>query len=252
MDSRGLVNLEELRKNFSKADFKDGGTSYCFIVGDKIVKIYAQKEGSRRLPKQVCDFSKYHADTIVFPDEYIYENGIIVGEISKFIHDKQINQSFNDKTQIKKLINNYELVLQDMELYKNIWMEDLGFVNILYSNKNGFHIIDTTEWVMCENGFHNNVRQFNIALLDTVFQYLGIDYKQSRFYNRIDEELCRNLNKFGVYGKKINDQLILFVHGEIDFLGILFSFMDLYQNYCGQDMRTLKDMQEITKVLKKG
>ena len=98
--NRGLVNLKELRENFDKADFKQGKSSYCFINGDEIIKIYAKKFGENYIPKDVCDLSKFSADTIVFPKEYIYENGKIVGEISKYIKSKSINESFNKITNL--------------------------------------------------------------------------------------------------------------------------------------------------------
>ena len=155
--NRGLVNLSELRNNFDKADFKQGKSSYVFIKGDKVIKIYAKKYGDDYVPREVCDFSKCSADTIVFPIEYIYENGKIVGEISKYIKSKPISESFNDHVNINKLIIGYEKVIDDMYLYNNINMFDLECVNILFSNQLGFHIIDTTEWFFSDNELKRKV-----------------------------------------------------------------------------------------------
>ena len=51
--NRGLVNLKKLRENFDKADFKQGKSSYCFIIGNKLVKVYAKKDGEYLIPKNI-------------------------------------------------------------------------------------------------------------------------------------------------------------------------------------------------------
>ena len=60
---QGLVDLESLRKLKNEADFR-GKSAYCFIRGNKIIKIYANKFDKGYIPldrNSICDFSKYKA-----------------------------------------------------------------------------------------------------------------------------------------------------------------------------------------------
>lgn len=250
--NRGLVNLSELRNSFNNADFKQGKSSYCFIRDDKIIKIYAPKYGDNYVPTEVCDFSKFSADTIVFPDKYIYENGKIVGEIAKYIKSESIDKSFNDKAIIKRIINSYEKVIEDMYLYSNIKMFDLCCVNILYSNNLGFHIIDTTEWCFSDNELKRNMHNFNSSLIqELLIEYLEIRMVFSKYYNTVDETYMKNIGKFGQAGQNLKKSIRLLMNNSYDFMRILTAYMDAYRVYSGNDAKTLKDINEFTKVLKK-
>lgn len=249
--NRGLVNLAELRNNFLKAD-ASGKSAYCFIKRDKIIKIYSPKDGENYVPKTVCDFSKYEADTIVFPIEYIYENGIVVGEILKYINSQSIVSSFDDLVDINKIINGFELMIQDIQLYNNIFMKDLCSANILYSNEQGFHIIDTTEWYFTDDATKNNLHMLNSSIIKVILDYLKIDFKFSKYYSYIDQNYYDNLKKFGNDGKRLQDNINLLLNNKYRFLDFMFCYLSLYQKYYGSNMKTLKDMDEMTKVLKKG
>ena len=102
---RGFVNLQELRANFDKADFKCGKSSYCFIRGKKIIKVYAIKYGEDNIPRYVEDFSKYKAATIAFPEDYIRENGKVAAEISPYIDCEDITKTFNANALLKNIMN---------------------------------------------------------------------------------------------------------------------------------------------------
>ena len=252
---RGLVNLKELRNNIAISDFQ-GKSGYCFIKGNKIIKVYA-RSGDKGffIPldnSKVVDFSKYSADTIVFPDEYIYEDGKIVGEISKYIKSKTIDKSFNNHAKIKAIVDGYEKVIDDFYLYNNIDMVDLCFINILFSNSKGFHIIDTTEWCIRDNSLNKNIYSFNSSLITILVEYLKIPVKYSKYYNKIDNDFFKNIEKYGKAGKKLQDSLILLMNNKYHFLNIVFAYMDMYRIYCGNDIENLKEMKEFTKVLKKG
>ena len=249
--NRGLVNLEELRSNFANADFKQGKSSYCFIQGDKIIKVYATKHGENFIPKNICDFSNFKADTIVFPEAYIYEKGKVVGEISKYIKSKPISTSFDDKANIQKIIQSYEKVLNDIYLYKDINMNDLCYVNILYSNRLGFHIIDTTEWQLEENALKKNIYCFNMSLIDALVEYLEIPIVYSRYYSVVDDKYMQNIDKYGQGGKQLRANIELLMNNKYNFLRFLYSYIDAYRAYSGADAKTFNDINEFTKVLKK-
>ena len=251
--NRGLVNLEELRKNFDKADFTNGKCSYCFIQDNKIIKIYANKYGVNCIePSRVCDFSKFKADTIIFPFKYIKENGVIVGEISNYIKNKDIIHSFNGKADLNKMIKGFELVIQDMYTYANIDMKDLCSVNILYSNELGFHIIDTTEWQIVDNALKLNIHRFNSSLIGEVVDYSDIPVVYSKYYNRIDNRFYENMAKFGKSGLKLQENMKLLMNNQFNFLNLLYAYMEIYRIYASREAETLEDIKELTKVLKKG
>ena len=255
--NRGLVNLNELRKQVNQADF-EGKSAFCFIKRDKIIKIYARKEDKGFFiplnPSKICDFSKYSADTIVFPDEYIYENGKKAGEILNYINSKTLyDGAFTDQDKIDLIIKSYEKVTHDLELFDNISMIDLNFVNILYSNINGFHIIDTTDWLYADNSFQTNLYNFNESLVRSIIKYneLTVDLIVG-FLNEIDDVFYHNLARYGNAGKDLQKNFDLIKINKYNFLNLIFSYCELYRQYYGINMKTLKDMKEITKVLKKG
>ena len=253
--NRGLVNLKELRQNIDKADFC-GTTAYCFVKDDKIIKVYARNGDKDFFPlnddRKICDLSQFVADTIIFPQSYIYEKGRIVGEILKYVKDKSIDKSFNDVANIKSIIDNYELLRNDIQLYSNIDMVDLCFVNILYSNSNGFHLIDTTEWIITDNALKNNIERLDSSLIDVMNDYLEIPITYSKYYNKIDQVFVKNVSKYGNAGKRLQNNMDLLMKRKYNFLNMMFAYIDMYRIYCGKDVETLKDIKEFTKVLKKG
>ena len=247
----GLVDLKKFRENIDKADFR-GKSAYCFIQGDKIIKIYAIMDEWNFIPvdpSKVCDLSVFEADTIVFPDAYIYEEGKKVGEILQYIKNKSVDKSFNDDTIISKVMDSYDQVLGDLLLYFNLDMVDLCQVNILYSNKDGFHIIDTTEWNITNKLCNNNLRRFNSSLIRVLTDYLEIPIIYSRYYNKIDNNYSEAIKKFG---HQLPDSLMQLMNGHYDFLNLLYAYMGASKIYYGKDVETLKDIKEFTKVLKKG
>ena len=251
--NRGLVNLEELRKNRDHADFR-GSRAYCFVDGNKIIKIYSTKDDDDYIPVDVNeleDLSCYKADTIIFPDKYIYENGEKVGEILKYVKDKSIDNSIKI-AKVNKMITSYEKVIGDIELYSNLDMVDLCYVNILYSNRSGFHIIDTTEWKISDNNLKENMYRFNSSLIRVLVNYLEIPITYSKYYNKIDNEYFENIKKYGIQGRKLSNNLLRLMDGHYDFLGLLYAYMDACRIYRDKDVETVKEMKEFTKVLKKG
>ena len=253
--NRGLVNLELLRKNRNKADF-EGKSAYCFIYDDKLIKIYARKcDRDFEYPidvNKVCDLSKFSADTIVFPIEYIYEDDKKVGEILPYINSKSIDVSFDGKASIQTIISGYEEVLSDLELYNNIDMIDLCCVNVLYSNKDGFHLIDTTEWQIKDNSMKMNVLRFNSSLIGVMVDNLTIPVIYNKYYSNIDKTFYKRMAKYGNAGIRLQKNMNLLMNGRYCFLDLMFAYMDVYRIHYGKDAKTLEDIKEMTKVLKKG
>ncbi len=251
---KGLVDLEKLRKNVLKADFH-GKSAFCFVDGNELIKVYARKQDGDFITLNtgnIDDFSIFNAKTIVFPHKYIYEDGSKAGEIMSFISDKTIEKSFNGDTNISLLIKNYELVFHDFIKFPDFNMVDLCYVNILYSNENGFHIIDTTEWTKEENSFKKNIFNFNSSLGEVFIRFMDIPIIYSKYYNSLDDNFLKNIGKYGKAGNDFKDKLMRIKNYDFQFLSLLFSYIEMYYIYCNNDVYNFKELEDFTKVLKKG
>lgn len=250
--NRGSVNLQELRANFSNANFKDGKSSYCFIIGDKIYKIYAKKYDNPEMPTNKCDLSKFEADTIVFPLEYIYENKKSVGEISQYINSMRLIDSFNATANISKILESYDEVVGDLQMFPDIYMQDICAVNVLFSNELGFHIIDTTEWKKSKNMFTVNLSKFNLTLIGEIFEYTNMPIVYGMYANTIDYQIKEMTKKFGTAGERLRESLRLIEYRKYNFIKFIYALIDCYRIYSGNDPKTLGEVKEFVKVLKKG
>lgn len=255
MKNEGLVDLEYLRKKKRYADFC-GTSAFCFIRGNKIIKIYDEKSYMRAIPfdrNSVQDFSMYKDDTIIFPDEYIYENGIKAGEIMDYIKNESIIFSLDDDTLIRPFINNYENSYDDILIYDNILMCDLCSANILYSNELGFHIIDTSEWKYSDNNTSSwNIHRFNNYIIKRFLEYLEIVIEYQGNNAMLCNDLKNNLLKYGTVGKNLCNVLEHNINHKPNVLDFIYAYMDFYQNYYNFGLRSLKDMKDLTKVLRIG
>lgn len=254
MINKGLVDLKELRKLKNNYDFR-GKSAYCFIRGNKIIKIYATSEdiGYSVLDNNLInDFSKYKADTIVFPEEYIYENGKIVGEILDYIDDTSIIESFCDNTIVDNIIKSYELVVNDIYTFSNLEMIDLSSVNILYSMNNGFHIIDTTEWKLNKDREKINIHMFSSQIVNTLFSKIDLPITYKSTYAFVDKNVEINACKYGKVGKAFCNVLEMNMNNYYRLLELIYVYKRIYEMHYGKELNTIADMKEITKILKKG
>ena len=254
MDDKGLVDLAKLRSMRNRTKMR-GKNAYCFVIDNKLIKIYASVDDwnfGYLDGNLVTDLSMFKADTIVFPDEYIYENGVKCGEIQEYIKDESMLLSFNSQTKIKPLIENYEYVINDLMTFSNLIMNDLCGVNTLYSQKNGFYIIDTTEWELGKNTSKANIYRFNLLVVNEIFRYIDMPIAYNGHFYLNNPNICKNCIKFGNVGINFYKLLIENVENRYNFIDFIYAYIALYRKYCNQEMKTFKEMDEFTKVLKKG
>ncbi len=254
--NKGLVDLAKLRKNKDNAIY-EGKSSFGFRIGDIFVKIYAREnDGLGHCPPdpmKITDFSGFHADTIVFPREYILEKGKKAGEIADFISDKRLDIAMKeDVIVIESMTDNYDKVIQDLYMFDEINMVDLCNVNILYSDSNGFHIIDTTDWYFHKNSLSKNVYYFNSSIVRTLLDYLSVPYIGNCSYKPKYDEFIKKISKYGDAGKRLITSIELANNNKYNFLKLIFACQDVYRIHNGMDANTLSDVKEFTKVLKKG
>ena len=74
--------------------------------------------------------------------------------------------------------------------------------------------------------------------------------KQGRYV--INENLYENIAKYGNAGKRLQNNIDLIINDKYRFLEFLFAFMEVYQIHYSEEMKSLKELKEMTKVLKKG
>ena len=131
-------------------------------------------------------------------------------------------------------------------------MIDICYVNILYSNKNGFHIIDTTDWQFQDNSYKINIYRFNWSLTDVTIEYANIPLLYGKCYHKVDENYYNNMAKYGNAGKRLQKNTNMIMVEKYRFLEWLYAYMEVYRIHYGEEMKTLKGVKEMTKVLKKG
>lgn len=251
---KGLVELSEYRKKKNIADFH-GKSAYCFLIGNKIIKIYANNNDQFYMSldrNKINDLSSFKSNLILFPLEYLYENGRIEGEISKFIPDKSLeNGALNDRTMILPLLRHYREIINEIKKFNELDMIDLCTSNVCYSGKNGFHIYDTTEWQFTDRMDNNNVRRFDFQLFNQLLDYLNFP---SFFHDFINTRIMYNVIR-GKYGKIGSDFLDTIQYNLMDDYHIedfLILYMEMYKIYYNSEMKTLGQMKKYTKILKKG
>lgn len=253
---RGEVDLNKLRASKEKYDFR-GKTAYCFLNGKNIIKIYAQEDDDeyKSLNKDLIeDFSQNKSKIIVFPQEYLYQNGVKVGEISRFIKDKSLlENNFYGKIMVNSLIKNYNLVVNELKRINNIYMHDLDSVNILYSGRSGFHIIDVTEWTYKSDSSNINIYYFNRTLFRSICDFIGLPTFYHDFINtKITYNILYNEVDYGNLGKEFYNLIECNLMDDYHIVEFLEAYRAMYQIYYDREMKTLNQMKNYTKILKKG
>lgn len=146
--------IKEKNRDYSLS----GKTGYCFIRGNRIIKLY-------EFPKKYdvnYDMTKFKSERISFPLDYLYEEGRIIGEILPYYKALNIENIINLRSNIIQLASFFEEMCNEVKKFPNIAMYDIWLGNILYSNKKGMFLIDTTDWKISEK----NCNEYNLKLLE--------------------------------------------------------------------------------------
>lgn len=246
-NKRVYVDYLKLRRDFDILKDINGSQGFCYIKGDKIYKIYYDY-----LEKEY-DFSIFKSPNISFPINYLYDKnnkGLnkIVGEIMPYFDKKDISKSISSDTLLSDIRRHSLDIIKEINNFSNIQMNDLCWLNLLY-NEDGFSIIDTTSWIITEEDVSKyNIRKFYGCLAwKIVFEMLDIHQNIL-----IDKDFRDNLLKFGDIGKDLMRVMLATVNGDYQVLPMI----DLYQEIALKDdfseIKTIDDMENYTKKLKKG
>lgn len=244
---KGLVDLLKIRQELmiQKDDLEytlKGKTGYCVVVDNKIVKYYFE-------PKKIDsknDLTNYKSSIIVFPISYIVHDNMIIGEIMDYIPDKNISDLSN-KTNIKKFLKDYLLVLSEFKKYSNLNMLDICENNITYSSHDGFHIYDSTDFVYEKNSLELNMERFNMALFYAISNYLGIP---DCHLNLMNSKFLKNVMNNNLYGKELISLLYAMYDYDYHLIEFFNCFSEMYKQHYNCDIEKFQDMKKYTKILK--
>ena len=246
-----LVDYKKL-SSFDDCDYGvnlAGVQGFCRVKRDIIQKIYYKKREKK------YDFTKYRSSKIAFPINYLYDyrnfsNKYIVGEEMVYFPKREITDSIDSKTKIEDLIRNYYEIVQEIRKYKEISMNDLCSPNILYDSKSGFSLIDTTSWIIDETKDFSeyNIRKLEFELCDILLDSV-LFIRESTLTNPI---FYHNLMRYGEDGKKLLNALRSTLDDDYQLIDILSLYRFISLKYGLKPIKTLEDMENYTKKLKKG
>ena len=242
----GLVDLVKsdisYKKYFDSTSYLRGYEGKCFIEGDKILKFYFFSKEK----KDFVDLSIYHSPYISFPINYFEFFDKIVGEEMPYFRKDCIKNSIGEETNYNLLKKNYLNIMKELVKFKEIYMQDLCYVNVLY-DETGFNIIDTTQWDLRINknrSFESNESLFNESLLKIISSVIDLNEYD------IEWSFKNAMLKRGQVGI---DLLNLIKNGRRD-TAYLNEMFELYAFLCnkeyGKEIKTLEDAKKYAKMLK--
>lgn len=241
------VDYLKLRRDFDVLKDIFGTEGFCYIDNDLIYKIYFSY-----LDKEF-DFSIFKSPYISFPINYLYDRNFketdkVVGEIMPYFDKKDISTSISNDVLLSDIKKHSVSIIEEIKKFPNIQMNDLCWVNLLY-NEEGFSIIDTTSWIITDK----DVSEYNIKKFYGCLSW-RIALEKLGLYNEIlkNEVFINNLLKIGAKGKELMKVILAIINNDYQVLPMI----DLYQEIALKDdygdIKTVGDMENYTKKLKKG
>ena len=245
-----LVDYEQLLREFDSCSIDlFGAQGFCLVKNNIIEKIYFEPRDLK------YDITNYESKKISFPIKYLYDNtemqDKVVGELMEYFPKKSITWSLNERVFIDNLIKKYTEIINEIKKFYELNMIDLSTPNILYDEFTGFSLIDTTSWVVDQN---NNYFQLNKRRIDKSLSYVIVDDLIDISINDIaNSHLFRNLAKYGKQGVELYKILMsMFNDNEFLFIELLEIYCDIFKNGDLGPVKTIEDMKNYTKMLKKG
>ena len=85
-----------------------------------------------------------------------------------------------------------------------------------------------------------------------IFEYIDIPIIYRYEYPIIDGVIRENAYKYGPDGQRYFKVLNDVINNKCSFQELLFAYMSLYEKIYNTELKTLNDVKEMTKILKKG
>ncbi len=252
MLKEGDIRLTYYRSQIEKLENENyelrGCTGYCFIEDKEIIKIYLNPI----IDENICDMSNNKSDRIAFPKFYVKKRNMYYAEVMDYILCPKFFYALaGNSTFLEKLFDNYQVMVNEIKRFPNIYMSDLDFHgNVLYQDKNGFYLIDTTKWRYDDYPHmeRENIKMFNKALFDALKLYLYGDIDDRVFQYEIQEmyQGIKTLNE----GKELLEIMGSSLKGEYDIISFLKAYVNVVRIYCNGHIETTENMQKYVKILK--
>ena len=250
MNNKVWVNHEELLAEYDKFDNKlFGSQGFCILKDNFIKKVYYEPCTLK------YDFSIYKSDRISFPIHYLYdiknkESDEVVGELMEYFPKKSITWSLTKSVEIDNFIRQYYEIIMEVRKYFEINMHDLCIPNILYNEQSGFSIIDTTNWSI-DSGDNSKINKERINR--SLFNHVIDEILEITPMNITDLEIYQNLKKYGNIGLELYKVLFLSImEDEHHLIEMLELYCEVFKNSDFGPIKTLGDIENYTKILKKG
>ena len=249
-EKRVFVDYEEFLVDFDKLGNElCGSQGFCLIKDNFIRKIYFK-------PRTIkYDLSKYKSSKNSFPLIYLYDvmepdSEKAIGELMEYFPKESIKWTLNGNVEIDNLIKHYYEIMMEIRKYYQINMYDLCEPNLLYEEKTGFSIIDTANWTINEDDNNPiNKERLNRSLSNVLYDdILGITP-----INITDLNIYCNLKKYGKLGLDLYKILFSSImDDEHHFIEMLELYREIFKNGDLGPVKTIKDIENYTKILKKG
>ena len=97
-----------------------------------------------------------------------------------------------------------------------------------------------------------NIKRLNEVLIRALIDYFKIPIICSRTYNEIDKDYYHNMVKYGNAGMRLQANMKLLMNDKYHFLDFLFAYMEAYRAHYSEEAKTIDDLKEFAKILKKG
>ena len=200
----------------------EGREGISYRNNDIVIKIY------KEYPKRLL-FMGEESLYLTFPiDIYNDCNGNILAHTMKYVNGIKIDSGFPKHIKIDKLIEAYEVFIEEISRYPNIYMRDLCLDNILYNELNNrFYLIDTTLWENLDDSLGLNIARLNQNLAHALYQTISWIEEYDFWNNNV--EFKRNF-----YGSK-NVEFI-------NFITFLNQTIEVISKYYSKKIVTVEDL----------
>lgn len=205
----------------------EGREGISFKNNDLVLKIYKES------PKDLL-FMGSESPYLAFPiDIYKDNNDNIIAHTMKYIEGIKIDNGFPEFMEINKLIEGYNVLLEEITKYPDIYMSDLCLDNIFYNEyTNRLSLIDTTLWKNWPDSLGLNIARLNQNLAHALYQ--NISWIEEYDFWKKSEDFKRNF----LDSKK---------EGFVNFVDFLNQTINIFSKYYNKDIETIGDLQEKSK-----
>lgn len=209
-----------------------GREAICYKIPNtfEVIKIYNVDERPKKLL-----FMDYSSKYIAFPkDIYKDKNGNIIAHTMNYIEGEKCEFGFPESMDIITLKEAFQILVEEISKFPNIYMSDLCLDNIVYNSYDKrFYIIDTTLWKQWNDSLGLNISRLNQNLAHALYQNISW-LKEYNFWKENSEfryQFIQSKNEGFLY-----------------FIGFLNQAIQEISNYFGKDITTIQDLNFTHKI----